>query len=76
MNIKRVTEKIEECKKWPNRGFDCKQLTVLKYILDGFVEKDDYASDFLPFPEVTDLATERAFNAGVLIGIKLRGEIK
>jgi hypothetical protein len=42
MNIKEVLERIEECRKFPNRGLDSKQLTVLRYILEPLSQESEY----------------------------------
>ena len=97
MNIKEVLERIEECRKFPNRGLDSKQLTVLRYILEPLSQESEYQEsecisfkghgfDIVPgrldivrciycgkdepvvnkYPEVFDIATKKAFYAGIL----------
>lgn len=69
MNIDKVLERIEECKQWPNRGMDVKQLTVLRYILEAIddpeILKYELKEQFT-HPDVIDAKTEKAFNAGRL----------
>ena len=122
MNIKEVLERIEECRKFPNRGLDSKQLTVLRYILEPLSQESECISfkghgwDILvpgpqsmrkciycgkiedmpsydkvqadanrkPYqmaydishPDVIDLATEKAFNAGMLFEREIRNNQK